>query len=130
MNFSDKNTEKKISITFEDRSDYLYVYVTGEHDSYEVSFYYWTKIVEKCRETGWKKVLVEENIPEVVSIADGYKLASEIAKMGFAGVRIAFFDCYAEHSDLNEFTALVAVNRGLQAKVFNNFDEAEKWLIS
>ncbi|HQU84036.1 MAG TPA: hypothetical protein PKY59_12955 [Pyrinomonadaceae bacterium] len=124
------DTEKEFSITFEERPEYLYVYVTGKRDSYEISYYYWTKIVEKCRETGWKKVLVEEDIPEVVSIADGYKLASEIAKMGFTGVKVAFFDCYADHLDLNEFTALVAVNRGLYAKVFNDFDEAEKWLNS
>lgn len=127
---NDSKPNKDFSITFEDRQEYLYVFVTGEHDSYEISHKYWLEIAEKCRQENFKKLLIEEDIPETVSIADGYKLASEISQMGFTGVRIAFVDRYADQSELNEFTELVAVNRGLYTKVFNNFTEGEKWLLS
>ena len=128
MKQSDKNVENEYSITFEKRTEYLYVYVTGEHDTFEISYDYWQKVAEMCKQNDFKKVLIEEDIPESGSMADVYKLASELPSMGFLGVRVAFVDRYAEQQDLNEFGELVAVNRGLFGKVFNNFEEGERWL--
>lgn len=119
---------KPYQITFEQRPQYLYVYVSGEKDSYEISRRYWLEVADECRKTGYKKVLIDEDIAEVVTIAEVYQLASEIPLMGFQGVRVAFFDRYAAHTDLNQFGELVATNRGLAGRVFNDFEEAENWL--
>ena len=62
-------------------------------------------------------------------MAEGFQLAADLPLMGFRGVRIAFCDRYAAHQELNEFGEIVATNRGLFAKVFNNFNEAENWLL-
>ncbi len=125
-----EESEKLYSIIFEHRPQYLYVYVSGEHDSYEVSRQYWLEVAAECNKTGYKKVLIEEDIMETVSIPEVYQLASELPQMGFQGVRVAFYDRFAEHADLNEFGELVATNRGLSAKTFNNLEEAEKWLLT
>ena len=119
---------KPYKISFEPRPEYLYVYVSGDEDNYEISHQYWMEVAEHCRRTMCKKVLIEEDIKETASMADVYRLASELPNMGFLGVRIAFYDRFAAHQDLNEFGELVAVNRGLHGKIFNDFDEAEKWL--
>jgi hypothetical protein len=121
---------KPYSIIFEDRIEYLYVYVSGEHDSYEISRAYWLEVAEHCRRTGCKRVLIEEDIAEVVSMTDMFRLANDLPQMGFLGVRVAFFDRYAEHNELNEFGELVAVNRGLYGKIFNEIDKAKEWLLS
>jgi len=130
MKQKNNNLEDKFSITFEERPEYLYVYVTGEYDCFELSYTYWTKVSEVCRQKNFKKVLIEEDIPGSVPIADVYKLASELPNMGFLGVRVAFVDRYAEHHESNEFGELVAFNRGIFGKVFKNFEEGEKWLIA
>ena len=117
-------------IAFERRPGYLYVYVSGEHDSYEISRSYWLEVAEHCRKIDCNKILIEEDIPEAVSPADMYQLATELPKMGFLGVRVAFYDRYADQQDLNEFGELVAVNRGLYGKLFNDINEAEDWLLS
>ena len=117
-------------IAFEQRPHYLYVYVIGEHDSYEISRSYWLEVAEHCRKINCNKILIEEDIPEAISPADMYQLATELPKMGFLGVRVAFFDRYAEQRDLNEFGELVAVNRGLYGKIFNDIKAAENWLLS
>lgn len=120
---------KLYQITFEHRPQYLYVYVTGEHDSYEISRQYWLEVAEECSKTECKKVLIDEDIKELVSMSEVYQLASEVPKMGFQGVPVAFFDRFAEHDELNQFGGLVAANRGLLVRVFNNFEEAENWLL-
>jgi len=127
----DKSSDSKpYKITFERRPDYLYVYVNGEHDSYEISYQYWLEVAEHCRKINCNKILIEEDIAEAVSLADMYQLATDLPKMGFLGVRVAFYDRYAEQRDLNEFGKLVAVNRGLYGKIFNDINEAEDWLLS
>ena len=127
---SDSPDTKPYQIAFEQRPQYLYVYVTGAHDSYEISRRYWLEVSEQCGKSNCKKVLIEEDIPEAVSLADMYQLGTDLAEMDFLGVRVAFYDRYAEQQDLNEFGELVAVNRGLYGKIFNNINEAEKWLLS
>jgi hypothetical protein len=124
-----EESAKPYQINFEHRSQYLYVYVSGEHDSYEISRRYWLEVADECGKTGYKKVLIEEDIEETVSLPEVFQLASEIPQMGFQGVRVAFFDRFAEHEDLNQFAELVATNRGLIGRAFNNFEEAENWLL-
>ena len=121
---------KPYQITFEERPEYLYVYVTGSADSYEISRSYWLEVSAACGKINCNKILIEEDIPEVVSISDMYRLASELPQMGFFGVRVAFFDRYAEQNELNEFGELVAVNRGIMGKIFNDIQAAEEWLLS
>lgn len=127
----DKTSDSKpYQITFEQRPQYLYVYVTGKHDSYEISRAYWLEVAEHCRNISCNKILIEEDIPEAVSLAEMYQLATELPQMGFLGVRVAFYDRYAGQHDLNEFGELVANNRGLYGKIFNDINEAETWLLS
>ena len=73
--------------------------------------------------------MIDEDIKQVVSIAEVFQLASDLPQMGFRGVCVAFHDRYAAHQELNEFGGLVAINRGLFGRVFNDYDEAEKWLL-
>lgn len=125
-----KKSTKPFHIAFEHRPHYLYVYVSGEHDSYEISRQYWLEVADECNKSDYKKVLIDEDIEETTSLPETYQLASEIPQMGFQGVRVAFYDRFAEHQDLNEFGELVATNRGLLGRVFNNLEEAEKWLLA
>lgn len=125
----ENTSSKPYQISFDHRPNYLYVYVSGEYDSYEISRQYWSEVADECNRTGYKKVLIEEDIKETVSVAEAFQLASELPLMNFRGVCVAFCDRYAEHQELNEFGELVATNRGLFARVFNDFNEAENWLL-
>ncbi len=130
MNSDELKQTKPYQISFDNRLQYLYVYVTGERDSYEISRRYWQEVADECGRIKCSKVLIEEDIPEMVSMGEMYQLASEIPELGFFGVRIAFVDRYIEQQELNKFGELVAVNRGLHGKIFNDVVEAEKWLLS
>jgi hypothetical protein len=121
---------KPYKLEFEERAEYLYAYISGESDSLDISRRYWREIADECRRIKCGKVLIVEDLKEVVSTMDAFQISSEIPNMGFFGVRIAFVDRYIEHSSINEFGEIVATNRGLHGKVFNNLDQAEKWLLS
>lgn len=122
---------KLYDIRFEHRTEYLYAYVSGEEDNIEISTQYWNEIAEECRQGNYKKVLVEEDITEAIaSVIELYQFAAELPKYGFAGIYIAFVDRYIEQNELNKFVELVATNRGLKGRVFNDVTEAEKWLLS
>jgi hypothetical protein len=127
MNVEDS---KLYNIEFDDRTDYLYAYVSGDKDSLDISRQYWREIADECRRTKKSKVLIVEDIKESVSTTETYQIASEISSMGFAGIKIAFIDQHIEQQELNEFGELVSTNRGLNVKLFNKVEEAEKWLLS
>ena len=120
---------KPYELTLEHRNGYLYAYVEGESDSYEISRAFWTEVADEVRRTDVERVLIDENIEQSVSMAEVFQLASELPKMGFGSARVAFVDRYLDQQEVNAFGELVAVNRGLSGKVFNNVAEAESWLI-
>jgi hypothetical protein len=124
------DSSKPYKLTFEYRPQYLYAFVTGENDSYEISRQYWQEVADECQKSGVKKVLIEEDLKENVSMPDMYKFCSEIPQLGFFGIRVAFVDRQPDQQQLNEFGETVATNRGLFSRVFNNFAHAEKWLLS
>ena len=124
------DSAKDYSITFEHRPAYLYAYVTGEKDNYDISRRYWQEISDRIHANGYTSVLVDEDIVETASVIDIFQLVSEFADMGFTGIRIAFYDRRIEHHELNEFGELVASNRGLNGRAFNDYGLAEKWITS
>ena len=124
------DSEKPYKLTFEYRPQYLYAFVTGEKDSYEISKQYWQEIAAECQKAGIKKVLIEEDIAQNVSMSDMYQFCSEIPQLGFFGIRVAFVDRQQEQQRLNQFGETVATNRGLLSRVFNNCEDGEKWLLS
>jgi hypothetical protein len=128
MSSPDSDESKAYRISFEQRPEYLYAFVCGDRDSLEISLAFWREIAAECERTEARKVLIEEAIEESVSLLEMYQIAAEISQMGFTSVSIAFVDRFLEQQDVNEFGELVATNRGLLGKVFNDVREAEKWL--
>lgn len=125
-----ENSTASYSLKYEQRPDYLYVLVEGDHDSYEISKQYWMEVLARTRATQNTKLLIEEDIPEAVSMFEMFQLASDLIESGLNGLKIAFVDRYLDHDDLNKFGELVAINRGANARAFDVFSEAEEWLIS
>jgi len=122
---------KPYSIAFELRPNYLYAYVKGDTDSYEISNAYWTEVSAECAKHSAEKLLVDEDLAEPApSMAEVFQGASERSFMGLAGLKIAFVDRHCDQHEQNMFGELVATNRGLFCKVFSNFAEGESWLLS
>ena len=123
--------EKEVAdIRFEDREGYLYAYVSGEWDSLVISKEYFHRVIEEAYKRESKKLLIEENFPNQLSLTEIYTLTVAISKMLKTPLKIAFVDRMAEQNQLNMFGETVAVNRGVYGKVFSHIREAEEWLKS
>ena len=120
--------EGAANIRFDDREGFLYAYVSGERDSLAISIEYFHRVVEEAYKRESKRLLIEENFPNQLSLTEIYTLTVEISKMLKTPLKIAFVDRMAEQNQLNMFGETVAVNRGVYGRVFSDIREAEKWL--
>ncbi len=129
----DSNTThfpKLYHLEFESRPEYLYALLTAEEDSLELSISYWKEVSQNCKKIKCEKLLVEEDIPKnAISMFEMYEFVNQVI-MELLNINIAFVDSYIDQMEANKFAELVATNRGVSVKVFNNFDEAERWLLS
>lgn len=126
----DPRRPKLYTLEFEERPEYLYAFVKGEKDSYEISRQYWIEVANECRRANRQKVLIEEDIDDEMSMTEMYRFTSEIIEIGFSGIRVAFVDRHLNQRELNKFGALVATNRGFFGKVCSDVKTAEEWLLS
>ena len=121
--------QKQYELRFEDRGRYIFAHIKGERGTLEIATAYWTEIAQEAVRTGLKRVLVIEDIPEMISIAEVHQLVTGLADLPVKDVRIAFVDLYAEHSSLNDFGILVGENRGFTVHSFDTEEAAESWLL-
>ncbi|HEX6280250.1 MAG TPA: hypothetical protein VFZ49_09595 [Pyrinomonadaceae bacterium] len=121
--------KKSYSIDFQDRGRYLFAHIKGKRGTLEIATGYWQEIAQRTIEAGVKRVLVVEDIPEMISIAEVHQLVTSLADLPVKDVRLAFVDLYAEHSSLNDFGVLVSENRGFSVRSFDTEEAAEAWLL-
>ncbi len=119
-----------MEVTPED--DYLHVRVTGDNTPEDVVAYL-DQIRRNCAEQGCPKVLIEENLTgPPMGTVDVYDVV-EAASRGVAPAiqHIAFVDTNPGHDFAQmKFAETVAVNRGVNIKVFRDVPSAQAWIRS
>ena len=129
MNLSSTEIAKKYTFNFEDRGRYLFASVKGDKGTLEIATSYWYEIAQEAIRTNLKRVLVIEDISEMITIAEVHQLVTGLADLPVKDVRLAFVDLHAEHASLNNFGILVGENRGFSLKAFDTEEAAESWLL-
>jgi hypothetical protein len=121
-------TNKPYHITMEDRGDYLYVLVGGDQLTALIAGSYWNEIAGKCFELEKMKILIEKNFKESVGPAEMIQMSSHLGKL-LATRRIAFLDRWG-HDEINSLGKKLARNRDVMMQVFENVNDAERWLLA
>lgn len=127
---SSTEIKKHYSLKLEDRGRYIRASVHGNQSTLEIATAYWMEIAEAVLKSGLKRLLVIEDISDVITIAEVHELVTSLADLPVKDVRIAFVDLHAEHASLNDFGILVGENRGFTLKAFDTEEAAETWLFS
>ena len=117
---------KPYYIQLEDRNEYLYVLVGGELLTPEIAQMYWDEIAEKCAELGTTKILIEKDFVTTVTPPEILEMGVYLGKI-LSGKKIAFFDRY-QNQDVNELGKVIARNQGVQMRLFENIEEAKRWI--
>lgn len=115
-------------IKLENRGEYLYALVGGEMLTPEIAKLYWDEIAEKCSAAEKSKILIEKDFAQSVSAPEMLEMGAYLGKI-LAGKKIAFIDRHINAS-VNELGKVVARNQGVIMRIFNNIEEAEKWIES
>lgn len=119
-----ENTE----LIFEDRSTYLYAEVSGPSDSFEISMAYWTAIAEQVHARGSRRLLVLERLGQYHGERDMTLMIDSIIALGFENVRVAFVDAFVEDLPIVEQGEILAMERGIEGRVFGSVQQADRWL--
>jgi len=90
----------------------------------------WQAIARECQRRDFQRVLIEEDIASQITAIEMFTVVSALPSMGFARIKLAFVDRHLSQQDLNAFGETVAVNRGMNAKIFASVEEAEEWLLT
>jgi hypothetical protein len=122
-------SETPYLIKFENLDKYLFVHVTGEKDSLDVSLQFWQEIFKECEARNYKKVLVTENFKNNISAIDMYILGERLVEMAAKDTCVAFVDNQIKQLEMNKFTETVIYNRGGKGRIFSDMHEAETWLL-
>lgn len=120
------NEDAPYTIRLENRGSYLYALVGGQSLTPEIAKMYWDEIAEKCAELSKSKLLVEKDFPEHVSAPEMLEMGVYLGSI-LAGKKIAFVDRY-KNEDVNELGKVIARNKGVIMRIFENIEQAEKWL--
>jgi len=110
--------------------DYLHVVVTGDNTPADVVGYL-DAIRKTCAEQDLCRVLIEENLTgPPFGTTEVYDVVSASSVGVAPNVRsIAFVDVNPEHNFASmEFAETVAVNRGVNVKVFRDVPSAREWI--
>ena len=115
-------------LVFEDRASYLYAEVSGPNDNFEISMAYWKSIAEQCHKRSASRLLVYERLGEYVGERNMTLMIDSIIALGFQNVRVAFVDAFVEDLVAAEQGELLAMERGIDGRVFGSVQEADTWL--
>jgi hypothetical protein len=116
-------------VSFEHRSGYLYVLVTGENTKENVASYL-QDVHRECVDVGYLRVLIEERlVGPRLEATDVFDVAA-----GGSGRAVGVFQAIA-YVDVNasgammKFAETIAVNRGVPVRLFAAVTDAEAWLL-
>ena len=109
--------------------NYLHVKVRGQNNNATVSAYL-LDVARLCRKNNYSAVLIEENLsgPSLL-MADIFNIIRTRSSDAWFLSHIAYVDTNTEHDfGQMKFAEMVALNEGVQVKMFQDLNAAQQWL--
>lgn len=120
--------DQSYTLTIEERPGYLYARIKADTITREAAVRYLNEIGDKCAELKCTRLLLERDIPTMMSAPDVYFTAQDFVEM-IRGVRVAIVNRYLPHEDALHFGAMVGNNRGANMQIHDSLESAKKWLM-
>lgn len=119
-------------LEFEVEGDVLCVRATGDREADSPARSAqdaWSRVAQKCRETGLARVLILSKVTGRYPTLDTYETMSTLDQYGVSkDWKIAYVNSDPECRQDLMFMMAVADNRGYLVRLFGDEDEARKWL--
>ena len=119
---------KQYSIETELHDSYIHVVVGGLKVTPEIALDYWHEIISECETNSCSKILLEHNFVEMIPMAEMLEVIGPVADL-LKGRMLAFFDRFG-HYETPDAGKRILRNHDVKMQIFQDLDEAEKWLIA
>ena len=116
-------------LKFEKRPDYLYAFVRAKTIDRDTAIDYLGRIADRCEDLECTKLLLERDIPVMLSDSDLYFTTNEFLRM-LKGVKVAFFNPHISIEKAMEFAITIGTTSGAKFSLFNTIADAEEWLLA
>lgn len=120
--------------TFEEHEGVVKVIVTGERISGEkikLAEEAWEKVAQFCMHKGLSRILIISQVTGNLPPLDAYQISTNLENLGLRkNWKIAFVNQDLESLTDIQFAEIVAQNRGINARMFNQEAEAWTWISS
>ncbi len=127
----DRDMAKSYQLTIEKKPEYIHFRVVGPNTP-EVVRGYLGDIYYACAQGEYPAVLIEENLTGPgLGLFEIFEVVTDHSEKTWPFIRrIAYVDVNPDHSRPDmKFAETVAVNRGVNMRVFPNVREAVAWLV-
>jgi hypothetical protein len=121
-------TAKSYDLETEDRGGYLYAIVGGLRVTPEIALGYWADIIRECENIGVKKILLEHNFVEMISMPEMLEVIGPVAEL-LKGYTFAFVERQG-HYDVPEAGRKILRSLDVKMRNFPDVHEAERWLLA
>lgn len=122
--------EKPYSLTYDEKPNYLYARVQCDTLTMEIAVDYLREVIMECRELQYTRLLIERDVPMLLTRAQNMSVAEQLAAMDVKGLKIAVVDSHSENGKLNKLAAAANRGFGIMARAYGSVPDARRWLIS
>jgi len=117
-------------LTIEERPTYVYAKATGERTPAN-ALRFLEEAYGACVKSGRQALLLDMQLAgPILNTTSVYQVISQRVPDGRNLRKIAYVDSSTGESDMPHFAETVAVNRGVNVRLFPSLAAAEKWLLS
>ena len=115
-------------LTFTERQNYLYALVRAETMTLAMAMEYLRAVVDKCIQIAPTRLLLERDVPVLLPDLDAFFTTRYFLEQ-MKGKRIAIVNTHLASSTHPHRKLLTDTRAGGHSRLFDNFVEAEKWLL-
>jgi hypothetical protein len=118
---------RQYELVFERRPNYLYARISAARIDDEMAITYLRQVIAKCRKSGYNRLVLERNIPQMLSPGSLY-FTTKVFRQLTEGIKVAFINPHENIDNGMNFAVLMATNIGAEFSLQPNIESAEEWL--
>ncbi len=112
---------------YENRPGYLFVLIEGE-ECFDEAMAFWEDMLKEADTRNYNTLLVKDELKGLMTPQQVYQFCAQMARKSH-GKTIAYVDGgKPEAYEMNLHGETVAINRGVNARLFKTEEEAVKWI--
>lgn len=115
---------------FQIHNDYFVLHLTGDAFPPEKILEYMKKVVQLCKGNNFRGGIIyrSEKSRQKATILNFYEFGEFLASQQLSGYKFALVFPRENQDDKIDFLETTSVNRGLNLKRFDTYEDAEKWV--